>query len=1151
MTSFRVLGPVEAWTDERQLTLAGPQQVKLLAFLLLNANRAVSADELVDAIWGAGRDGAAKRLQMGVFRLRRALEPLDGQEGPRLRTVSGGYLLSVGPDELDSDVFIERVREGRGALHDDDPARASELLADALALWRGPSLAEVAFEDFAQGEIRRLGELRLEALEARIDADLQLGRHAELISELEGLLAEHPARERLAGQLMMALYRCGRQAEALEVYQRIRTHLAEQLGLEPGPALKAIQADVLQQVGSLDVGAASIRRPTQPSEEEVHARGREGDVARHLEGLPILATPTFGRRQQIEDVSRLLLSPDVRLVSLVGPGGVGKTRLGVAVAHECESQFPDGSWWVELAGVERADGVPSAVARALAVVPRKGESARDALILFLARSRALLVIDNFEHLLEAAGLLSDLLAACPGLTVLVTSREALSLTGEHCVIVEPLPVPDPPSKATVSDVEATDATALFLAAVRRRDLRFLVTPASAPVIASVCARLDGLPLALELAAAPTGLLGINELAARLDSAFASLGVGPRDAPDRHRTLHATIEWSYHLLESQLQRAFARFAVFAGGATVEAASAVTDATVQTLQALVGKSLIDARKDADGSSRLVMLETVRQYGLQRLAQDPDEEEAVRRRHGEYYLHLVEQGATQPGPDRRDEALFFLDNEIENIRVALSWSRDAAPTLLPRLVETLKEAWWIVGSQGDAKQLVESALRELDPLTQPHRYAELLNELSWILWTLGSSRESLATAQRAVAMLPGDHPGWERTRLLSWLARIQFLRGRYVDAARDAHEAMTAAVSAGDRRSQGTALNTLGIAEIALGRVNDGAGRLRHAIRLSREEGDVKRMGGAYANLSEALSLVGRTREGLAVAMEGLAAMPEHSTVQDRGWLMLQVSDLCFEAGDWDAARFNLEGSRLAEVGVWLVHRRLCEAQLSLGIGDVSVAADCLREIDPLIESSLEPQWVGRHGALLAELLARQGQLVDARTVVARTLGWLEHRTEDVMRVSRVAAVGAIVEADIAQCAREQGDVITERDAVSRCRLHLHTLRDSDRRGGPIERAWRTVGTAELTRACARSDPSPWLNAAQQWDAIGRPYPSAVARWRAAGALVDHGERAKASEVTLGALRTASELGSRWLIEEIISVADRSGLELVENHVREVVG
>lgn len=340
MTSFRVLGPVEAWTDERRLVLGGPQQVKLLAFLLLNANRAVSADTLIDGVWGPERDGAAKRLQMGVLRLRRSLAPLDGQDRPRLRTVSGGYLLEVGPGELDAEVFAGAVRDGSRALEEGDPVRASEMLAQALELWRGPPLAEVAFEDFARGEIRRLEELAVVALETRIDADLRLGRHAELVPELEGLLAEQPTRERIAGELMTALYRSGRQTNALEVYQRTRAHLAEQLGLEPGPALRRLQEQILKQVRSLqanplgDQGTAA--RGAEERQEKVNA------LLRPLESPPIPPTPTIGRREDMDGLGGLLTSSETRLVTLTGPGGVGKTRLALAVAHAVRPVFLTG-----------------------------------------------------------------------------------------------------------------------------------------------------------------------------------------------------------------------------------------------------------------------------------------------------------------------------------------------------------------------------------------------------------------------------------------------------------------------------------------------------------------------------------------------------------------------------------------------------------------------------------------------------------------------------------------------------------------------------------------------------------------------------------------------------------------------------------------
>jgi len=243
MTRLLILGPVEVWWGERRLALGGPRQLALFAFLVLHANRAVSRDELIDALWGPARSDADNRLQMAVARLRKALEPINAGAATRLQTVKGGYLLTVAPGELDADAFHAAVHAGSRALDARRPAEAVEVLTEALGLWRGPPLAEVAFDDFAQGEIRRLNELRIRALECRIDAELALGRHAEVIGELESLVTDAPTREHTAGQLMVALYRCGRQADALDVYQRVRAALAQELGLEPGPALRALQVE--------------------------------------------------------------------------------------------------------------------------------------------------------------------------------------------------------------------------------------------------------------------------------------------------------------------------------------------------------------------------------------------------------------------------------------------------------------------------------------------------------------------------------------------------------------------------------------------------------------------------------------------------------------------------------------------------------------------------------------------------------------------------------------------------------------------------------------------------------------------------------------------------------------------------------------------
>ena len=331
MTSFRVLGSIEVVVNDQPVAIGGRTQIRLLAFLLLSANRAISTDAISDAVWGSVRAGADSRLQMAIVRMRRVLEPARSAEPPRLRTVSGGYMLAVAPGELDADVFEALVGDGCSALEGGEPVRAKTLLEDALGLWRGPPLAEVAFEDFAQAEIRRLEEQRLVASECRIEADLELGHHAHVVGELEALLAREPARERVAGQLMLALYRCGRQRDALEVFQRTRGHLIEELGLEPGPALQGLQAQILAHAAELD--------GTAPDRISAHATRADGTAASgaapSAEIRPRLAWADVprgayvGRDEQHARISRCweaAVSGERQGVLVCGDPGIGKTQ---------------------------------------------------------------------------------------------------------------------------------------------------------------------------------------------------------------------------------------------------------------------------------------------------------------------------------------------------------------------------------------------------------------------------------------------------------------------------------------------------------------------------------------------------------------------------------------------------------------------------------------------------------------------------------------------------------------------------------------------------------------------------------------------------------------------------------------------------------
>jgi predicted ATPase/DNA-binding SARP family transcriptional activator len=667
---FRILGPVEVILDGEPAALGAPKQRALLALLLVNRRRVVTAEQLIDGLWGETPPASAlQSLQVYVHGLRRVL----GSE--RIETAGQGYRAVVGEDELDLDRFEATLARGRAALAADRTDDAADELREALAVWRGPGLANLPEETRRAAGAERLEELRLTALELRIDAELGSGLHDGVVAELEALTAEHPYHERFLQQRMLALYRCGRQADALEVYRDARRVLADELGLEPSPALQELERAILRQ-------EPDLAAPTPPT--------------RSTRPLPVPPTPLVGRRLELAAVSALLRDDGARLVTLTGPGGTGKTRLALAVADALEPELRDGAVFVNLAPVSDPELLLPTIAEALDV--REGtRSLVEGVSEHLQERRMLLVLDNFEQLLAAAARVGELLAAAPRLWVLATSRAPLRLAAEHEYPVSPFDVPDAdlPFEALVQ----TDALRLFAARARAVDPTFELDTASAPDIARVCARLDGLPLAIELAAARSKLLAPAQILERLEREPNILPPGPRDAPARQRTLAATIRWSYDLLGPDEQLAFARLGVFVGGCPLEAAERVCETSLEILGSLVDNNLLRRRDE-----RFVMLATVRAFAVEQLEEVGSAE--TRLRHAEWLTELAESFEARTVTSE-EIWLDLVQPEHDNIRAALAWSLENAPELALRMSSSLRLFWEVRGHFNEGFRWIEEAL------------------------------------------------------------------------------------------------------------------------------------------------------------------------------------------------------------------------------------------------------------------------------------------------------------------------------------------------------------------------------------------------------------------------------------------------------------
>ena len=675
---FRLLGPFEVSSGRRMILSGGGKRRAVLAVLLLSANDAVSIERLIDALWGETSPASAVNLVQGyVSDLRRILEPDRPPRASGQRLVSShGYRLIVSEDECDLMRFDALLGKAGAARETGDLPAASWLLSRALGEWRGAPLLDFTAEQFASVAAPRLQEARLSAVEAAAEVELALGRPDRALSYLPDLSDAHPFRERLAELRILALYRSGRQADALAVYEKVRLGLADELGVDPGPALRKLHLEVLRQEPSLVATAPPV-------------------IADVLPALPVALSSFVGRKRELESVLQMLGSH--RLVTLTGPGGSGKTRLAieagtvVRAAGELEVAF------VDLTPVRAAEQVGAAIADACRLRVRP-DLAVASLAAQLAGRRVLLVLDNLEHVLDAVPDIAALLASTPGVAVLATSREPLGLGGEQQFPVLPLALPAQLPDAGLEEVLASDAVRLFVDRVRAANPGFSVADRDAAALAGVCRRLDGLPLALELAAPWTKTLTLRALLERLDRSLELLVGATRHGPERHRSLRTAIEWSYAALPEPERRLLQALSIFASGAPLDAVEAVAPlpggGCLPALAALVDKSLV-VRTGILQQPRYRLLETIREYAAQRLATDAEAAHANRARHAQYYCLVAEQAGRAAHTAAGEATAFRLAEEAVEIRAALDFlsGTGSSEAALALAVDCLP-LWWDLG-------------------------------------------------------------------------------------------------------------------------------------------------------------------------------------------------------------------------------------------------------------------------------------------------------------------------------------------------------------------------------------------------------------------------------------------------------------------------
>ena len=897
---FLLLGPLEVLGDVGPIAIPAAKRRAVLAILLLASGSTVPGWRLIEELWSEPPLSARKVVQTYISKLRQILP-----EGI-LVTHQSGYALEVPADAVDARRFERLLTRASGVPPGDEAA----LLREGLALWRGPALQDFVDEPFAQADIARLEALRLSAYERRLELDLAAGRHDSVLAELLSLVQTNPLNERLRGQLMLALYRCDRQSDALRVYREGRRVLVDQLGVEPTPSLRRLEEAILRHDPGLrsHVSAAGRvspsvtppprrprdRRGEEPAPQADRPRASAGGTGRQG---PQPAGDFVGRAKELEQLHRLLREDGVRWVTLTGPAGAGKTRVAVELAARLSEEYDEGWTFVDLTRVSDPGLIAAEICATIGVLVDDPSTAGRALAEVLGSRRQLFVLDNFEHVLAGASLVGSLLDQAPGTAVVVTSRASLHGSGEREFSVAPLDVPDP--AAPLETLAAADAVALFENRARLVRPEFALTASTAPQVAELCAHLDGLPLAIELAAARSDLLSPRALVARLDRRLDLLVTDSELVPARQRSLETAVDWSYRLLDDRAQAVFCDLAAFQGGFTVDTAEKVVPVTglVDVVTTLRSANLLRAAGAAGDEPRVAMLETIREFGLARLSAGGRRAQ-VYGAHARAFSDLAAEAEAQlRGPDQM-RWLELIRADLPNIRQAVDWLvDDGAPEDAVLILASLWRFWQARGLTHEARPRLEALLAQRD-LAQAARAAGHLG----IARCAFHQGDFAAVRDHVAACLPHYRRNHDDYSVGFALMLVGAASGRTGDAEGGAallREGLELAVSCQDHWLHACGLGYLGMVLSAQGRHESARFALEEGLRGCRDLGDVRLVGWFLIGLGRSALAAGDPASGRRRFEEALDWERRLGDGWSEAWALQGLASAALAEGDLAAA------------------------------------------------------------------------------------------------------------------------------------------------------------------------------------------------------------------------------------------------------------